>query len=66
MMAMSAGPAVIVDPYSSGALLAPAFARAGVPVVAVLSAAAPPAFLKTLRPADFDEILTVTGTTRRS
>lgn len=31
------GPAVIVDPYSSGALYAPAFTAAGVPVVAVLS-----------------------------
>ena len=31
------GPAVIVDPYSSGAFYAPAFAAAGVPTVAVRS-----------------------------
>jgi hypothetical protein len=36
------GPVVVVDPYSSGALLAPQFAARGVPVVAVLSTSQPP------------------------
>ncbi|GLY30468.1 ATP-grasp domain-containing protein [Kineosporia sp. NBRC 101731] len=48
------GPAVIVDPYSSGALLAGEFRAAGVPVVAVLTAPQPPSvFAGTYRPDDF-------------
>jgi biotin carboxylase len=53
-----AGPAVIVDPYSSGALFAPAFKEAGVPVIAVASAASPPqVYAASYRPEDFDDIL---------
>lgn len=56
------GPAVIVDPYSSGALFAPAFAAAGVPVVAVVSSPAPPAvYAASYRPEHFETILTATG-----
>lgn len=56
------GPAVIVDPYSSGAMFAPAFKDAGVPVVAVVSAPQPPAvYAASYRPADFPEILTFAG-----
>lgn len=48
------GPAVIVDPYSSGALLAPAFAARGIEVVAVLTAERPPdVYAGSYRPADF-------------
>ncbi|MEV6798377.1 ATP-grasp domain-containing protein [Micromonospora rifamycinica] len=55
------GPAVIVDPYSSGALYAPAFTAAGVPVVAVLSSPRPPeVYAPTYRPQDFPEIIVVT------
>lgn len=54
-----AGPAVIVDPYSSGALFAPAFKAAGVPVVAVVSSAeAPAVYASSYRPEDFVEIIT--------
>jgi len=56
------GPAVIVDPYSSGALFAPAFREAGVPVVAVVSAPEPPAvYASSYRPRDFDETITFDG-----
>lgn len=56
------GPAVVVDPYSSGALLAPAFADAGVPVVAVVTAPEPPAvYASSYRPGDFAEILVHDG-----
>jgi biotin carboxylase len=56
------GPAVIVDPYSSGALLAPAFRDAGVPVVALVSAPQPPSvYAASYRPEDFPEIITFTG-----
>lgn len=56
------GPAVIVDPYSSGALYAPAFAEFGVPVVAVLSAPAPPdVYASSYRPGDFAEIVIYDG-----
>jgi biotin carboxylase len=56
------GPAVIVDPYSSGALYAPAFAEHGVPVVAVVSGPTPPpAFAPSYRPQDFPEIITWHG-----
>jgi biotin carboxylase len=51
------GPAVIVDPYSSGALFASAFERVGVPVVAVMSADAPPdVYAPSFRPQDFQSI----------
>lgn len=53
-----AGPAVIVDPYSSGALYAPAFRDAGVPVVALQTAASPPdVYAASYRPEDFSEII---------
>ncbi|HEX6075020.1 MAG TPA: ATP-grasp domain-containing protein [Micromonosporaceae bacterium] len=56
-----AGPAVIIDPYSSGALYAPAFTASGVPVVAVLSAPEPPdVYASTYRPQDFAEVIVVT------
>ncbi|WDZ83714.1 ATP-grasp domain-containing protein [Micromonospora cathayae] len=59
-----AGPAVIVDPYSSGALYAPALTAAGVPVVAVLSAPQPPeVYAASYRPHDFAETVVVTGDT---
>lgn len=52
------GPAVIVDPYSSGAFYAPAFAEAGIPVVGVVSAPIPPAvYAASYREADFPKIL---------
>ncbi|WP_242902488.1 ATP-grasp domain-containing protein [Actinomadura terrae] len=57
-----AGPAVIVDPYSSGALFAPAFRDAGVPVVAVTSGPRPPGvYASSYLPADFDEIVAFDG-----
>lgn len=53
-----AGPAVIVDPYSSGAMYAPAFREAGVPVVALVTAPAPPdVYAASYRPEDFREII---------
>jgi len=56
------GPAVIVDPYSSGALYAPAFREAGVPVVAVVTAPTPPeVYAASYRPEDFDEIIVASG-----
>jgi hypothetical protein len=56
------GPAVIVDPYSSGALFAEAFGRRGVPVAAVVSSPWPPdAFASSYRPEDFPEILLFEG-----
>lgn len=59
-----AGPAVIVDPFSSGALYAPAFTAAGVPVVAVLSAPQPPeVYASTYQPRDFAETIVVTDDT---
>lgn len=60
------GPAVIVDPYSSGALFAPAFQDAGVPVVAVLSSPEPPeVYASSARLGDFPEIITFTGNEER-
>jgi hypothetical protein len=54
----SIGPAVIVDPFSAGTLYAAAFAEAGIPVVAVMSApAVPPAFADSWRPDYFDDVL---------
>ena len=56
------GPAVIVDPFSSGELYAPAFTRAGVPVVAVISRPDPPAaYLSSFHPEDFPHRLTYGG-----
>ncbi len=53
-----AGPAVIVDPYSSGAIYAPAFREAGVPVVALVTAPTPPdVYAASYRPEDFREII---------
>ncbi|MFJ9852517.1 ATP-grasp domain-containing protein [Streptomyces sp. NPDC101150] len=58
----SGSPAVIVDPFSSGGLYAPAFRAAGVPTVAVVSyPEIPQAYAGSFQPADFDEILTLTG-----
>ncbi|MBW4503329.1 MAG: ATP-grasp domain-containing protein [Scytonema hyalinum WJT4-NPBG1] len=55
------GLAVIVDPYSSGAFFAPAFAEAGVPVVAVVSSPAPPeVYASSYRPQDFSQIIIAT------
>lgn len=52
------GPAVLVDPYSSGALYAPAFREAGVPVVALVTASTPPdVYAASYRPEDFQEII---------
>jgi ATP-grasp domain len=55
------GPAVIVDPHSSGNQLAPAFARRGVPVIAVLSAPTPPAGCAPHRVDDFTQIIISDG-----
>lgn len=56
------GPAVIVDPFSSGELYAPAFTRAGVPVVAVISQPEPPAaYLSSFHPEDFPRQLIYEG-----
>jgi biotin carboxylase len=56
------GPAIIVDPYSSGALFPAAFAEHGVEVVAVLTADRPPtAFASSYRPQDFDTKIVFTG-----
>lgn len=56
------GPAVIVDPYSSGAQLAPAFAARGVETVAVVSAPKPPSvYASSYRPQDFSEIIVGDG-----
>ncbi|UQA97266.1 ATP-grasp domain-containing protein [Streptomyces halobius] len=58
----SGSPAVIVDPFSSGGLYAPAFRAAEVPVMAVVSyPEIPPAYAGSFRPEDFDEVLTWTG-----
>lgn len=56
------GPAVIVDPYSSGGLYAPAFKDAGVPVVAVISRPeVPDVYASSYHPEDFSEIITFDG-----
>ncbi|MBN1204310.1 MAG: ATP-grasp domain-containing protein [Myxococcaceae bacterium] len=52
------GPAVIVDPYSSGALYAPAFREAGVPTIALVTAPTPPdVYASSYRPEDFSEVI---------
>jgi biotin carboxylase len=54
--------AVVVDPYSSGNLFAPAFRAAGLRPVAVTSAAAPAAvYAASYRPGDFDLVLNGEG-----
>ncbi len=56
------GPAVIVDPYSSGALFPEALAERGIAVVAVLTADRPPAaYASSYRPQDFPAKLVFTG-----
>jgi hypothetical protein len=55
------GPAVIVDPHSSGNQLAPAFAKLGVPVTAVLTAATPPAGCSPHRADDFTQTIIYDG-----
>jgi len=56
------GPAVIVDPYSSGGMYAPTFAEAGVPAVAVLSR---PTIMDVYRPSyhpeHFTEVIAFDG-----
>ncbi|MFC8454759.1 ATP-grasp domain-containing protein [Kitasatospora sp. NPDC057223] len=59
-------PAVIVDPFSSGGMYAPAFAAAGVPVVAVTSyPEVPAAYADSFRPADFTHVLGFDGDVER-
>lgn len=56
------GPAVIVDPYSSGALFADAFAEYGIDVVAVLTAERPPdAYASSYRPQDYRRKIVFAG-----
>jgi biotin carboxylase len=57
-----AGPAAIVDPYSSGAQFADEFARHGIATVAVVTGPKPPdAFASSYRPDDFQEIIVFDG-----
>ncbi len=57
-----AGPMVIVDPYSSGALLAPAFQAYGVGTVAVCSGPEPPdVYASSFQPGDFSQVIIYTG-----
>ena len=50
-------PAIIVDPYSSGAFYADAFDKVGVKTIAVMSANEPPdVYAPSFRPQDFDRI----------
>lgn len=52
------GPAVIVDPFSSGGLYAPAFRAAGVPTVAVVTfPSVPQAYAGSFRPEDYAEVI---------
>ncbi|MEV6983586.1 ATP-grasp domain-containing protein [Sphaerisporangium sp. NPDC051017] len=56
------GPVVVVDPYSSGALFAAAFAEHGVEVVAVLTAERPPdAYAASYRPQDYERKIVFGG-----
>jgi biotin carboxylase len=56
------GPAVVVDPFSSGVFYAPAFKEADVPVVTVLSRQEVPAvYLPSFHPEDFQEVIQFTG-----
>ncbi|AJQ97137.1 ATP-grasp domain-containing protein [Gynuella sunshinyii] len=55
-------PAVIVDPYSTGALYAETFRQRGVPVYAVISTPVPPdVYAASYRPDDFDQVFVFTG-----
>jgi biotin carboxylase len=59
---VSGGPAVIVDPFSSGGMYAPAFLAASVPVVAVLSRPTPPpVYAPSFHPEDFSEVIAYEG-----
>ncbi|AHH96098.1 ATP-grasp domain-containing protein [Kutzneria albida] len=61
-MSTARRPAVIVDPYSSGALFAPAFQQAGVPVLALVSSPVPPqVYAASFRPQDYPEVITHHG-----
>lgn len=52
------GPLVIVDPYSSGAQLAPALHARGIPVISLMTAPEPPeVYAASHRPGDFAETL---------
>lgn len=56
------GPAVIVDPFSSGMFYASAFKEAGVPVVTVLSREELPAvYIPTFHPEEYQEVIKFTG-----
>ncbi|MFI5801243.1 ATP-grasp domain-containing protein [Streptomyces sp. NPDC051561] len=56
------GPCVIVDPYSSGALFAPALRAEGVPVVALVTGPSPlEAYASSYRPADFPDVIVHEG-----
>lgn len=56
------GPAVIVDPYSSGNLYAPLLRETGVPTVAVTSRPdIPPAYAASFHPEDFPEVVSYDG-----
>lgn len=58
MISNPRGPVVVVDPYSSGALYAPAFKQFGVSVIAVLSSSTPPeVYASSYRPEDFSQII---------
>jgi biotin carboxylase len=55
-------PVVIVDPYSSGAQLAPALTRRNVPVVSVMTAEQPPSvYAESHRPQDFPRTIVWKG-----
>ncbi|MFF1715981.1 ATP-grasp domain-containing protein [Streptomyces sp. NPDC058268] len=57
----------IVDPVSTGAHLAPEFARRGWRTVAVLSSGKiPDAYIKGFRPGDFTDVITHTGDTEQT
>jgi hypothetical protein len=61
-MADRAGPAAVVDPYSSGAQFAAEFAGHGIDVVAVVTGPRPPeAYASSYRPDDFGEIIVFDG-----
>lgn len=56
------GPAVVVDPYSSGAQLAPAFTARGIDTVAILSGPQPPSvYASSYRPQDFSRVMVDDG-----
>lgn len=60
--ARSGGPAVIVDPYSSGMYFAPEFRKAGIPTVAVLSRPeVMEVYASSWHPEDFDEVIRYRG-----